>query len=160
MQLWHGDQDQTLNFHNFGEEIKQWTNVLGVSETPTTTEQNAPQSGWTRTRYADSTGVVRVEAVLEAGMPHNLTVLSNEAVRFFGLDGAVDPGGFAGSGAGATGGAGVGGASGSGSGSVGAAGRGTAGTGGMSADAGSPSVGFAGGAAGAAGVGATAGTGA
>src|SRR5258708_23518689 len=70
MQLWHGDQDQTLNFTNFGEEIKQWTNVSRISETPTTSEQNMPQSGFTRTRYEDSCGIVRVEAVREAGQPH------------------------------------------------------------------------------------------
>ena len=33
MQLWHGTADSTLNYANFGEEIKQWTNVLGVSQT-------------------------------------------------------------------------------------------------------------------------------
>jgi endo-1,4-beta-xylanase len=93
VQLWHGDKDETLDFHNFGEAIKQWTNVLGVSETPTSTEQNTPQRGWTRTRYADAAGIVRVEAVLEAGMTHNLTVLASEVVRFFGLDGKADPGG-------------------------------------------------------------------
>jgi poly(hydroxyalkanoate) depolymerase family esterase len=137
VQLWHGDQDETLNFHNFGEAIKQWTNVLGVSETPTTTEKNAPQSGWTRTRYADAAGIVRVEAVLEAGMMHNLTVPAAEVVRFFGLDGTADPGGSAaGGGAGGMAG-GVGGSSG-GSG-TGTARGGTAGAAGAGAPAGSVS---------------------
>jgi MYXO-CTERM domain-containing protein len=95
VQLWHGDRDETLNFHNFGEAIKQWTNVLGVSEQPTTTERDAPQRGFTRTRYADGAGVARVEAILEAGMTHNLTVPAAEVVRFFGLDGKADPGGEA-----------------------------------------------------------------
>ena len=54
MQLWHGTADPTLNYANFGEEIKQWTNVLGVSQTPSFTD--TPQSGWTRTRYG-STGI-------------------------------------------------------------------------------------------------------
>jgi poly(hydroxyalkanoate) depolymerase family esterase len=92
VQLWHGDRDETLNFHNFGEAIKQWTNVLGVSEQPTTTERDAPQRGFTRTRYTDAAGIVRVEAVLEAGMTHNLSVPAAEVVRFFGLDGKTDPG--------------------------------------------------------------------
>ncbi len=30
MQLWHGTNDTTLRYPNFGEEIKQWTNVLGL----------------------------------------------------------------------------------------------------------------------------------
>jgi poly(hydroxyalkanoate) depolymerase family esterase len=117
MQLWHGDRDETLDFHNFGEEIKQWTNVLGVSEMPTSTEQAAPESGWTRTRYADAAGVVRVEAMVGPGMPHNLKVLSDEAVRFFGLDADRDP-------VPAAGGGGTGG-------SVGAAGAGAPGSAGM-----------------------------
>lgn len=103
VQLWHGDRDDTLDFHNFGEAIKQWTNVLGVSEMPTSTEKNVPQSGWTRTRYADAGGVVRVEAVLEAGATHNLTVPAAEVIRFFGLDAAADPDGAAPSGGGAAG---------------------------------------------------------
>jgi len=41
IQLWHGSVDTTVAFHNFGEAIKQWTNVLGVSETPTSTENDA-----------------------------------------------------------------------------------------------------------------------
>ncbi|MGC4094513.1 MAG: PHB depolymerase family esterase [Polyangiaceae bacterium] len=90
IQLWHGDVDDTINFNNFNESIKQWTNVLGVSATPTTTEQNTPQSGYTRTRYNGSCGP-RVEAVKEAGQGHNLSVLASEVVRFFGLDKTTDP---------------------------------------------------------------------
>ena len=47
MQVWHGTTDATLAYPNFGEEIKQWTNVLGVSQTPVFTDN---PSGWTRTR--------------------------------------------------------------------------------------------------------------
>jgi acetylxylan esterase len=140
VQLWHGTNDETLNFHNFGEAIKEWTNVLGVSETPTTTEQNAPQSNWTRTRYKDAGGVVRVEGIVETGATHNLTVLAADVVRFFGLDGAVDPGGPSGGTGGSAGAAGAGSASGgasnggasnggTGTSSGGAAGGGLAGTG-------------------------------
>jgi acetylxylan esterase len=88
MQLWHGTIDETVNFHNFGEEIKEWTNVLGVSETPSTTENNAIRSTWIRTRYADSAGVVRVEAIQETGQSHNLVLDLADAVHFFGLDGS------------------------------------------------------------------------
>src|SRR5579883_50780 len=38
VQVWHGTADTTLNYVNFGEEIKQWTNVLGVSQTPSSTD--------------------------------------------------------------------------------------------------------------------------
>ena len=104
MQLWHGTADATVNFHNFGEEIKQWTNVLGVSETPATTENNAIQSGWIRTRYVDGSGVVEVEAIQETGQPHNLVLDLADAIRFFGLDGSMPvPDGGAGGSGGSTG---------------------------------------------------------
>lgn len=86
IQIWHGTKDDTVFFQNFKEEIKQWTNVLGVSETPTTTENNALQSTWIRTRYADASGVIWVEAIEETGQPHNLVVDAAAAIHFFGLD--------------------------------------------------------------------------
>jgi len=85
VQLWHGTADATINFNNYGEEIKQWANVLGVSATPTTTEHDTPLSGYTRARYDDACGVVRVEAVSEADAGHDLTTLGSEVTRFFGL---------------------------------------------------------------------------
>ncbi|WP_432932852.1 extracellular catalytic domain type 1 short-chain-length polyhydroxyalkanoate depolymerase [Microbispora sp. CA-135349] len=84
MQLWHGTNDDVLYFHNFEEEIKQWTDVLGVSQTPTSTEYNIPRSTWTRTRYGS-----QVEAIKEQGQPHNLQILADEVVHFFGLDGSA-----------------------------------------------------------------------
>ena len=88
VQLWHGTADPTLNYNNFGEEIKQWTNVLGVSQTPTSTDQ--PVSGWTRTRYTDGSGTVQVEAYSIAGAGHVLpeTGMAAYAIHFFGLDGS------------------------------------------------------------------------
>jgi acetylxylan esterase len=86
MQLWHGTADTTLNYVNFGEEIKQWTNVLGVSQTPTSTD--TPQAGWTRTRYANGSGTVLVEATSMQGVGHNLPVQAAAAIHFFGLDAA------------------------------------------------------------------------
>jgi acetylxylan esterase len=86
IQIWHGTKDDTVYFQNFKEEIKQWTNVFGLGETPSTTENNALQSTWIRTRYADGAGVVQVEAIEETGQPHNLVVDAAEAIHFFGLD--------------------------------------------------------------------------
>ncbi len=89
MQLWHGTNDEILSYVNFQEAIKQWTNVLGVSQTPTSTDY--PQPNWTRTRYADSAGVVQVEAISMQGVTHNLPVSAADAIRFFGLDGSGGP---------------------------------------------------------------------
>jgi poly(hydroxyalkanoate) depolymerase family esterase len=80
VQLWHGTEDDVLRFANFGEAIEQWTNVHSVSTTPTSTEYNTPRSTWTRTRYGS-----RVEAIREQGQPHNLQILAEEVIRFFGI---------------------------------------------------------------------------
>jgi hypothetical protein len=86
IQLWHGDNDDILRVHNFDEEIKQWTNVLGVSQTPTSTEANTPRAPWIRTRYG-----TRVEAIREPDQGHNLQFVETEAVRFLGLDSTTTP---------------------------------------------------------------------
>src|SRR6185436_5694733 len=78
--------DTTLNFNNFGEEIKQWTNVLGVSQTASTTD--SPQSGWTHTTYKNSAGTVMVEGYAISGVGHSLPTsgMAALAIHFFGLD--------------------------------------------------------------------------
>jgi acetylxylan esterase len=93
MQLWHGTNDTTLSYVNFGEEIKQWTNVAGVSQTPTTT--GTPQSGWTHTTYADASGVAQVDAYSIANTGHALPQagMAAVAVHFFGLDSGGGTGG-------------------------------------------------------------------
>ncbi len=91
VQLWHGTADTTLNYVNFGEEIKQWTNVLGVSQTPSSTD--TPQSGWTRTRYGGTGGNAQVEAYSIAGVGHSLPMsgMAALAIHFFGLDSGAPP---------------------------------------------------------------------
>ncbi|GAA2912212.1 hypothetical protein Acy02nite_91710 [Actinoplanes cyaneus] len=91
MQLWHGTADTTLNYNNFGEEIKQWTNVLGVSQTPVKTD--TPQSGWTRTWYGDSSATPPVQAISLAGVGHALPMAGQAkmAITFFGLDSTSVP---------------------------------------------------------------------
>ncbi len=86
MQLWHGTTDATLNYNNFGEEIKQWTNVLGLSQTPSFTD--TPQSGWTRTRYGGTGAQAPVEAYSLAGTGHSMMLNGQVAyaVTYFGLD--------------------------------------------------------------------------
>jgi poly(hydroxyalkanoate) depolymerase family esterase len=86
VQLWHGTADTTLNYVNFGEEIKQWTNVLGVSQTPSSTD--TPVSGWTRTRYNNGAGTTKAEGYSIAGVGHALPLagMAAYAIGFFGLD--------------------------------------------------------------------------
>ncbi|MGR3935738.1 PHB depolymerase family esterase [Streptomyces sp. BRA346] len=86
MQLWHGTQDDILRYPNFGEEIKQWTNVQGVGQTPARTD--SPQSGWTRTRYGSTGDRAPVEAISLQGVGHNLVTggMAARVITFFGLD--------------------------------------------------------------------------
>jgi acetylxylan esterase len=91
MQVWHGTADTTLSYPNFGEEIKQWTNVLGVSQTPSLTD--TPQSGWTRTRYGGTGVNAPVEAISVQGAAHTLPLSGQAAmaIQFFGLNNPAGP---------------------------------------------------------------------
>ncbi|WP_433718015.1 extracellular catalytic domain type 1 short-chain-length polyhydroxyalkanoate depolymerase [Actinoplanes sp. CA-051413] len=91
MQVWHGVNDDTLRYPNFAEEIKQWTNVHGVSQTPVLTD--SPQSGWTRTRYGSTSAQPPVEAISVANTGHNLpqSGMAERAVTFLGLDSTTVP---------------------------------------------------------------------
>lgn len=65
---WNTDcsqSDTTLYPQNFQEEIKQWTNVFGVSQTPTATSTNDPLPGYTRTSYGPN-----VQGILAQGVGH------------------------------------------------------------------------------------------
>ncbi|GAA3800266.1 hypothetical protein GCM10022226_19780 [Sphaerisporangium flaviroseum] len=87
MQVWHGTEDSTLRYPNFQEEIKQWTNVHGLSQTPSFTDR--PQSNWTRTRYGGTGTNVAVEAISIQGVGHSLPTsgMAAAAIQFFGLTG-------------------------------------------------------------------------
>ncbi|MEV0944966.1 extracellular catalytic domain type 1 short-chain-length polyhydroxyalkanoate depolymerase [Micromonospora wenchangensis] len=86
MQIWHGTTDTTLSYVNFGEQVKQWTNVLGVSQTPTSTDY--PQTSATRTRYGGTGGTPPVEAISFQGYGHSIPFDAAQAVRFLGFDSA------------------------------------------------------------------------
>jgi acetylxylan esterase len=91
MQIWHGTNDTTLRFPNFGEQVKQWTNVAGLSQTPALTD--SPQSGWTRTRYGGTGVTAPVEAIRLDGVGHNLPLGGQAAmaIAFFGLNTPTPP---------------------------------------------------------------------
>jgi poly(hydroxyalkanoate) depolymerase family esterase len=86
VQLWHGTADTVVNFRNLQMAVDQWTNVLGVSGSPTSTD--TPQTGWTRRRYGS-----QVEAITVSGAGHSLPSagMAAYAIAFFGLDSAGPP---------------------------------------------------------------------
>jgi poly(hydroxyalkanoate) depolymerase family esterase len=86
VQLWHGTADDTLSFHNFGESIKQWSDVLETGVTPVSTDRGTPGKSWTRMRYANAHGEVRIEAFRGDGEPHNFSNPAKEVIRFFALE--------------------------------------------------------------------------
>ncbi|GGM79812.1 PHB depolymerase family esterase [Dactylosporangium sucinum] len=87
VQLWHGTGDTLVPYRLLQEEIEQWTDVFGISQTPTATD--TPQAGWNRHRYADASGTVQVEAYSIQGAGHSLpsTGMAASAIAFFGLNG-------------------------------------------------------------------------
>ncbi len=145
--IWHGTSDGTVNFHSEGELVKQWTAVLGASQTPAVTEQ---VDGFPHKVWKDASGKAVVEAYEITGQGHGTMVAPAKPVdpaipggakcgaagsyilsagicstyyagKFFGLDGTVPAGG-------GDGGASSGGTSGGG-GTSGAASGGTSGNG-------------------------------
>ncbi|HEX6271558.1 MAG TPA: PHB depolymerase family esterase, partial [Polyangiaceae bacterium] len=173
VQLFHGDADTIIRVANHTEAIKQWTNVLGLAATPTSTSTvTLGTHQATRQSWRNACGYTVLDAFTSMGGDHgpsDALFPSQYVVPFLGLDtaGAVDPeitqcgmGGMGGGPGGAGGSGGRSGASGGGAGGAlgGAGGLGNGGAGqssGGSANAGS------GGAApgGSAGTGATAGSG-
>ncbi|MFI6230866.1 PHB depolymerase family esterase [Micromonospora echinospora] len=85
VQLWHGTNDTLVPYSLLQETIEQWTDVFGLSQTPTSTD--TPQPGWNRRRYADPLGTVQVEAYAVQGAGHSLPSggMAAAAVQFFGL---------------------------------------------------------------------------
>lgn len=86
IQLWHGTADTLVPYSLLQEEIEQWTNVFGLSQTPTSSD--TPQPNWNRRRYTDTAGTVQVEAYSIQGAGHSLpsSGMAASAIAFFGLD--------------------------------------------------------------------------
>src|SRR3954451_707289 len=89
MQLWHGTADTVVPYSLLQEEIDQWTNVFGLSQTPTSTD--TPQTNWNRRRYATGSGTVQVEAYTIQGAGHSIpsSGMAARVITFFGLDGGT-----------------------------------------------------------------------
>ncbi len=80
MQIWHGSADGTLAPGNYQEEIKQWTNVFVVAQTPTDTRKNFPQSSYQTDDYGD-----HVEGIYATGVGHSVPSNLTASELWFGL---------------------------------------------------------------------------
>jgi acetylxylan esterase len=153
VQLFHGDADDTIKYQNHLEAIKEWTQVLGVSTDPTSTDTVTLGSHQAkRQQWKNACGYVVLDAFTSQGGDHGPSdALFNASfvVPFLGLDktDAVDPE-LATCGAGGTGGAAGGGAGGLGGGAspggMGSGGTTSGGSAGSSASMGGSTVGMAG----------------
>ncbi|TCD60127.1 hypothetical protein EIP91_010689 [Steccherinum ochraceum] len=79
-QFWHGTADTTLYPQNFWEDIKQWTNVFGVSQTPTSNITNDPLPGYSRASFGPN-----VQAILAQGVGHTVPEQANDVLNWFGI---------------------------------------------------------------------------
>ncbi|MGH3436005.1 MAG: extracellular catalytic domain type 1 short-chain-length polyhydroxyalkanoate depolymerase [Sciscionella sp.] len=70
--IWQGTADYTVYPVNADEERDQWTNVLGISQTPSSTA--SLPGGTTLSRYNDADGKPAVEVYSISGMGHGLAV--------------------------------------------------------------------------------------
>jgi acetylxylan esterase len=124
LQTMQGEADTTISYKNTAEAIKEWTNVLGLTTAPTSTDTGykAANATYDRQFWQNACGYVVFEAWSSPGGTHSMPYEEADILKFFGLDvaGGTDPEpdctGSSGSGGmgGATGSGGMGGASGSG----------------------------------------------
>jgi poly(hydroxyalkanoate) depolymerase family esterase len=155
VQLFHGDADSIISYKNFGEAIKEWTNVLGLPTSPTSTTSGVSLGSHqaTRQQWKNACGQVVLDAFTSMGGDHgpsDALFKSTYVIPFLGLDktDAVDPeiaacapdGGVGGSG-GTTGTGGAAGPGGTGGKAGGAGVAGTTGTGGAVGSAGAVGTG-------------------
>jgi acetylxylan esterase len=80
LQTFHGTADTVLYPQNLKEQVKQWTSVFGVSETPTETTKDTPLKGWTRRKYGN-----KFEAYEAEGVSHDIPNQANTVMEFFDL---------------------------------------------------------------------------
>ncbi|KAI1212045.1 carbohydrate esterase family 1 protein [Annulohypoxylon truncatum] len=84
MQIWHGSADTTLRYPNYAETMKQWANVLGLTESTDTA--NAPQSGYTRTIYGEGDeNTAQLVGYSAQGVGHSVPIHETNDLAFFGI---------------------------------------------------------------------------
>lgn len=87
LQIMQGDNDSTINYKNTGESIKEWTNVLGLPMTPTSTDMSfkGAAATWNRQFWKNSCGYQVFEAWTAPGQGHSMSYEEAAMMTFFGL---------------------------------------------------------------------------
>jgi acetylxylan esterase len=80
MQVWHGSTDGTLAPANYQETIKQWTNVFGVSVTPTSSKPDTPEKNYRTDDFGPN-----VEGIWAQGVGHSVPSHLDVSEAWFGL---------------------------------------------------------------------------
>ena len=96
IQLFHGTSDTTINYKNLAESIKQWTNVFGLSATPTSTDSLAGKANpntYERQFWKNACGFTIFETWAGKNGTHSMNYEEDAILAFFGLDkaGGTDP---------------------------------------------------------------------
>ncbi|WP_437612974.1 PHB depolymerase family esterase [Sorangium sp. So ce834] len=94
LQIFHGTADATINYKNQGEAIKEWTNVLGLSEAPASTDSTTSNgTTYERQFWKDECGYTVFEAWSGKDGAHSMPYEADAILAFFGLDeaGGADP---------------------------------------------------------------------
>jgi len=138
LQIIQGDADQTISFKNSAEAIKQWTNVLGLSTAPSSTDMTTTSvSTYTRQFWKNTCDYVVFETWAGKGGSHSMGYEEDAILKFFGLDvvSEKDPEPDCPAGGGGSGSGGAGGSGGASSASGGSGGTSGASTGGLAGSA-------------------------
>jgi poly(hydroxyalkanoate) depolymerase family esterase len=85
VQLWHGTADTTIDYNNQTEAIKEWTNVLGLPMSPTSTDSTSV-SGFKIEKWQNACPFTVLEAHTQSNGGHSTPIDANAVISFFGLD--------------------------------------------------------------------------
>lgn len=80
VQTWHGESDFFVNYPNFAEQLKQWSEIFDVSFSGN--ETDTPRSGYTKIVYGDGTKLVGYSA---RGVGHTVPVDEEADLVWFGI---------------------------------------------------------------------------
>lgn len=86
MTVWHGTTDTVVNYVNYDEQIKQWTNVFGISATATSTSNNNPQSNYIKRVYGNG----EVIGYTATGVGHVVPLHEDIELAWYGITGQTN----------------------------------------------------------------------